>query len=62
MSSIQITLLDWTPIFESHMTRLVVKNGLPKEMCHDEIGLCAKSIDNILCLILNIIGRAYEIV
>ena len=44
------------------MTRLIVKNRQPKEMCRDEIGLRAKRIDNILCLILNIIGRAYEIV
>ena len=37
-----VTLLNWTPIFDWYMARLVVKNGQQRDMCYDEIGLCAQ--------------------
>ena len=36
------------------MARLVVKNGHPKDMCHNEIRLCAQNIDTILGSVVNI--------
>lgn len=42
-----------------HMTWLVLKYGHQKDMCYDETGLCAQSIDTILGSMVNTIGRAY---
>jgi len=37
-----VTLHNWTPIFERYMTGLVANNVYEKDMCSDEIGLCAQ--------------------
>lgn len=52
-----VNLLDWTSIFEWHMTTLVIKNRNPKDTCHNEIGLCAQELWIIVSLIVNMIGR-----
>ena len=36
--------------------------GHRKEICYDEIGLCAQNIDTILISIINTIGRTYVII
>lgn len=40
--------LNQMPIFGCYMAKIVVKNGNCKDMCHDEIGTCARYI----CVIL----------
>ena len=52
---------NWTSLCECYMARLGVKNGHRKDMCKDEIGLCAQNIDAILGSIVNTIWRAYVI-
>lgn len=42
------------------MVRIVVKNGHLKDMCSDEIGLCARNIGS-LGSIMDTIGRVYMI-
>lgn len=43
-----VTFLNQMPIFGCYMAKFVVKNGNCKDMCHDEIGTCARYI----CVIL----------
>ena len=43
------------------MARLGVKKGHRKDICNDEIGLCAQNIDAILGSIVNTIWRVYVI-
>jgi hypothetical protein len=57
-----VTLLDHTPIFEWFTTRFVVKNDTDKNLCYNEIGLCAQKILTIMVSIDNKIGRTYVIV
>lgn len=53
-------VLSWIPIIEWYMARPGVKRRHQKDMCHDEIGLCARNLDTILGSIVNIIiVRAY---
>jgi hypothetical protein len=47
----------WPLIFEWHVVRCGSKNGLKKDVCLKEIGLCAQTILTILCSILNMILR-----
>ena len=42
-----ITLLNWTPIFEWQVVRLVVKNRHQTHTCYNEIGQCAQNTDTI---------------
>jgi hypothetical protein len=56
-----VTHLYWMPIFKWYMARFWVKNGFQKDMCYDEIGLCAQNIHTNLGWILNLIRMAYEI-
>jgi hypothetical protein len=49
-----VSLLNQMPKFELYMARLVVKNGHPKDMCHNKIRLCAQNIDTILGSIVSI--------
>ena len=44
-----VTLLSGTPIFEWYMARLVVKIGHQNDTCHDEMELCAQSMDMFRC-------------
>lgn len=57
-----ITLLDGKPLFDWYIARLVVEYGHGKDICYDEIGLCALNIDTILSSIMNPIGRTYVII
>lgn len=43
-----VSLLNWMPLCEWCMARLVVRNGYRKDMCDHETGLCAQSIVIIL--------------
>ena len=56
-----VSLLNWTPISEWYMIRLVVLRGHHKGTCHDAIGLYAQHKDKILGLIVITIRRAYVI-
>ena len=56
-----VTLLNWTPIFEQYMARLIVKNGHQKDTCYNEIALCAQNLDAVLGSIFNTIWRDYVI-
>ena len=40
---------------------LVVKNGHQKDMCYNEIGLCAQNKDSVLGSLINRSGRVYVI-
>jgi hypothetical protein len=37
--------------------RLVVKSAHQTDTCYDEIGPCAKNLDNFIGSVVNIIGR-----
>ena len=43
------------------MAKLAVKSKHQKDMCHNEIGLCAQGMDIILVQCLKNNGRAYVI-
>jgi hypothetical protein len=44
-------------MFEWFMARLVVNNTYQKDMCYDEIGLCAPDIDMLLGSFVSTMGR-----
>jgi hypothetical protein len=59
----KIAHLNWSPIFELYMARLVVKNEYKKkDTCYEEIGPCAQDMDTILGSIDDTSGDAYVIV
>ena len=55
-----VTSSDRMPTFAWYMARFIVKNGHHKDMCYDEIGLCAQNIDTFLGSIINTIGDHIE--
>ena len=57
-----VTCLHWIPIFELHVVRCGSKNGHQKDLCLDEIGLCAQKMVTILGLVVNINQDANMIV
>ena len=47
----------WTSIFEWEVVDCRSKNEQQKDMCLEEIGLCAQNMLTILSSIVNMIGR-----
>lgn len=58
----EIALLNWSPIFERYMVRLVVKNEYKKDTCYEVDRPCAQHMDTILGLIENTSGDAHMVV
>ena len=56
-----VTLLNQTPILECYPARLVDLNAHKKDMCYNEIGLCAPIMSTVLGSIVNAIGRTFAI-
>ena len=57
-----VIIRNWTPIFKWYMARLVGKNGHQKDMCYNEIGLCAQNKDIIVGFAANISGRVAYVI
>lgn len=55
-----VRLVDWTPIFERCMARLVVKNVHQKDTCYDEIRLYVLKLDIIVGSIVSISEKKNE--
>ena len=49
------------PIFECSIARLVVKYRLPKNTCHNEIGLYSQIVDTVSSTMVIRIRRVYVI-
>lgn len=56
-----VTLLNWTPIFEWSMARLVVNNTHQNDTCYNDARLCAQNIHTNLGSIVNTTGRVHVI-
>ena len=56
-----VTVLNWTPIFEWFMARLVIKKAHQNDICYDAIGLCGQHVDIILVSTMNTIGGTCRI-
>ena len=55
-----LQLLIGHQIFEWYMARLLAGTGHPKNMCYDEIELCALYLDTIMGSILSLIGGLFQ--
>jgi hypothetical protein len=56
-----ITLVDWAPIFEWYIARLLIKLGHQNDTCYTEIGLCAQNTNTVLGSVGNTIDVIYVI-
>jgi hypothetical protein len=54
-----VSSLNWTPIVEWCVVKCGSKNGYPKDMCLEKIGLCAQNSMAFLGSTINIIGGIY---
>lgn len=54
-----IILLHRTLVFEWYMMMLVVENEHQDDTYHNEIGVCAQTIDIMIGLIANTLARTY---
>jgi hypothetical protein len=56
-----VTLLNQTPILECYLAKLVVLNAHKKDMCYNEIELCAQIMSTALSSIVDAIGRTFVV-
>jgi hypothetical protein len=55
------TSLNWTPILERHLTRLVLMSGQQKDTCYIQVEACFPKTNITLNSTINTIGRTYVV-